>query len=166
MKKIVYISLSLLFIGCASVKTNITEVKPNEIGLPLDLSGKIFIIDCFGNGSADQTKVREECIKKAAEVAYNKEYKYFSVLAQDSNTTDEIAAYTTYDTITTNTSYISNTYGVGGYSSGISTTTIPKTNYYNIRRHSNSIGIILITEEELNKWGNYYIVSDYYTEQK
>ena len=162
MKKYCYILFLFLF-SCAYVQKSINAIHPNEYGLSEELNGRIFVIDCYGNGYTGASKVEGECKEAMSRFAYENGYILFSVLNQDSQSDTSVGSYTTSEPITTYSN--ASVYG-GGYSaygSGYSTTYVPQQHFYSVTRHSKSYLFVLINEEEKNMWKNYYRVFDYYT---
>lgn len=167
-------TISICFCVCLSaclVHTNVQEIKPNEHGISSEFDKRIYTVNCYSN-SASINKVKNKCLKKMATVAHEKEYQYFTVLSQNHTADSQIIPVSTTKQITTNQSFSSNayTYGMGGYAnaygsgSASSTTSVPYTEYYNSIMYAINYMFVLIKEDELNKWANYYKVSDYYEE--
>lgn len=138
------------------------EIKYNEVfgteGAKFD--GKIFSATCsseWDNASA----VNDKCLHEIAKTAYTKGYPYFYVFFQNNETLRETGSYTTTTPVTT----YNNSYSSYGYGFGTSTTYIPQTTNYTIKRNNKYYGFILIDEDDISKYPNYYKVSDYYTPQ-
>lgn len=158
MKKYIYFLIPIIFItGCVDVK--IEEMKYNEVfGVAgSEFEGKIFSAKCSSEG-ANATTVNNTCLKEIAKTTYNKGYQYFYVFFQDNETLQQTGSYTTSTPVTT----YNNNYSGYGYSYGASTTYVPKTTNYTIERNNKYYGFILVDEEEISKYPNYYRVSDYY----
>lgn len=143
MKKILIV-LSILFLSaCANVSKRIDVIHPNEYGISEELDGKIFSINCYGNGYADSMYVDDKCKSYMAEFAYKKGYELFSVLGQESFSDTSLMKHKDVRPETR-----------GGYSTD--------TQFYNVTTHSKIYVFVLISEKEKNKLQNYYKVSDYY----
>ena len=159
MQKIIPFLAPIMFItGCVDVK--IEEMKYNEVfgAAGAEFEGKIFSAKCSSEG-ANAATVNNTCLKEIAKKTYNKGYKYFYVFFQDNETLQKNGSYTTTTPITTYNS----SYSGYGYSYGTSTTYVPKTTNYTIERNNKYYGFIVVDEEEISKYPNYYRVSDYYT---
>lgn len=131
------ILLFLFFIAsCASIDTNITPLKYNEIlGVGYEhYDGKLFQISCQGNSDASEDYVKQECLKEASQFVYTKGFQYFSILSQDGN-------------VQTHT---------GGVLIG--NVVYPTSSKY----HNKNIVITVLKEDELGKFKNFYKVSDYF----
>ena len=156
MKNNFFITLFFLT-GCAGVSTDIKELKYNEVlgSKHSEFDGRIFSASCSGNEYADAGMVKEECLSKMAETVYNKGYNFFTVITQDGKTTESLESYTTTQPIT------SYHYGYGEYRAN--TTYVPQYHSYTVTKFHKFYTFVLIDEKDIDKWGNYYKVSDYYT---
>lgn len=63
----------------ACVKTDIQEIKYNEIGASKEFNGRIYTITCKGNKS----RVQDKCVTEISNFAYSKGYEYFAILLED-----------------------------------------------------------------------------------
>jgi len=150
MKKIILI-LSTLLTACVSHE--IKPVKHNEVGLNDKFANRIFNISCEGDDYSGKNKVEEKCKEFASKFAFDKGYLYFSVLDHNNSSNVKIGSYTTYTPVTSYSSY--------GY--GSSTSYIPQTNISTDTIYNKTYMFVMIGENELNDWNNYYKVLDYYT---
>lgn len=142
-KKILITFPVIFIIGCSTVNVGVSidKLRPNEIlGAGYDhLTGKLYSIFCGGNGYASFTDVKTKCLYEISKTAYENKYKYFTVINVDTDTENTPAT----------TGYMIN----GSYYSYS----------YNITKHSVEYIFLLIEENEISKYKNYYIVKDYYT---
>ena len=138
MKRILLL-FPILITGCATPHASFeaTPLKTNEIlGAGYEhLDGKLFSVFCGGNGYADYNFVKESCMSDTAGLVHNKGYEYFSMLAKDGDTSKIQSGYV---------------------SDGVFIPT-------EIIKHSQYYTILLINKDEINKFKNFYKVSDYYT---
>lgn len=144
-KIVVLFFIIFIIVSCSTVNiaVSINQLKPNEIfGAGYEsLAGKLYSIFCGGNGYASYTDVDSKCLYEMSKVAYENNYQYFTVVNKNSDT-EKTPATTGY--------FINNSY----YSYS-----------YNITKHSTEYIFILIKENEISDYKNYYIVKDYYTPQ-
>ncbi len=149
------ILLSLILTNCAYVSYDLSSVKPNEVGMDLELKGRIFEADCVGNSETTKQQVKKECLEKISQTVFENGYSYFSVLDKDNSSKTSL---NTINNVTpTTSSYYSPTMGWQtntSYNSSV--------NYYTSTSYNDKYLFVLINEDELKKWPNYYIVSDYY----
>src|SRR5574344_1831228 len=164
MKKLFVFSIFLVITGCADVSINIEELKYNEVlgANHSELAGRLFSISCNGNEYAEPDYVKSMCLSSAAELVYNKGYKYFSVIGQDGGATESVGSYTTNTPVTTYSTSSAYSGGYSAYGQGTSTTYVPQTHNYSVIRHHKFYTFVLIGDKEITKWNNYYKVSDYY----
>ena len=164
---IVLIGLLFLTISCTRVYSDITYIRPNELGLDDSLRGKIFAINCGGNAYTGASEVREGCLIDIAVFADKKGYKYFTILDQRDSSSTTTKSYTTNRAVTTNSNArVYDNYGNSINASGKSTTYVPQTKYYNETRHKKGFIFLLIDSQERADFDNYYVVSDYYETKK
>lgn len=137
------IFVTFFITSCSTVNVGVTinQLKPNEIlGVGYEkLTGKLYSIYCGGNGYASYADVESKCLYEISKTAYENNYKYFTVVNKNSDT-EKTPATTGY--------FINNSY----YSYS-----------YNIIKHSTEYIFLLINENEIADYKNYYIVKDYYT---
>ena len=170
MKKILRGILVFLLSGCI-VKTDVQEIRFNEIGVSPEFEGRIYTITCSSSGG-NAKRVKNACLKKMARTAHDKRYDYFSVFMQNHNLNNEIVPIAGQQVVTTTIDSNSRAYihGSGGYAAGYGSTNgtvtsyVPTTEYMNVNTFVSEYGFVLIEEQDLGKWQNYYRVSDYYSE--
>ena len=137
MKKIYMIISLLILSSCAtpSVGFDVEQVKTNELlGAGHEyLDGKIFRIFCGGNGYASYEFVKNNCMYNTANFVSTHGYNYFTMLSKNGDTNQIQSGYV---------------------SGGVY---IPTT----ITKHSQYYTILFINEDMINKFDNYYKVSDY-----
>ncbi|MCR5506985.1 MAG: hypothetical protein K6F04_04015, partial [bacterium] len=148
MKKIFLLSFAMLW-ACAipqNVDVKLKELKYNEVmgAKHPEFEGRLFSISCQSSGDSDF--VDNKCLENASETAFRKGYLYFTIKNQDKGTKE------TQRTMTTTNVIVSN--GVKTY--------IPETHTYVDRIYHNNFDFILINDDELLKYDNYYIVDDYF----
>ena len=141
--------LALFLVACnftPNVDVTFKELKYNEVmGYKYsDFEGRLFSISCKSYGSSDL--VDGKCLEKASEIAFNKGYSYFTIKKQDKGYKE------TQRTISTSKAIILN--GQTSY--------IPSTETYTETTYHNNFDFILIDEDEISKYDNYYIVDDYF----
>lgn len=160
--KSIYLLCGLLFLySCAifgsnpKVDYNINMVKPNEIGMGEELSGRVFTINCTGNEYDGVQEVENLCRKYVSEFSYQQGYNYFTILNSNRNSQTSTNTYTTRTPVNT---YYKNSKGESAYY----TTYVPQNTTYNVTKHSLYYMFVLIKEDEKEEWKNYYKVSDYY----
>jgi len=68
MKKEFIFSMILMISGCSLSKVDIRidKIKPNEIGVSSEFEGKIYNIECSGNGFTNSSEVKDVCLKNIA----------------------------------------------------------------------------------------------------
>jgi hypothetical protein len=164
MKKLLLIPLVLS--GCVRVGYDIENIKPNEVGIDDSFTNRIFDISCRGNGYASSKEVDKQCREYASQFAFKRGYMHFSVLDQDAGSDTTTQSYTTTTPVTTYSNATAYSGGYSAYGHGTSTTYVPQTHHYNVTIHRKSYVFVLIEENELEKWKNYYKVSDYYPPRK
>lgn len=170
MKKVIAFIAILLLGGCM-VKTDVQEIKFNEIGVSSEFEGRIYTITCYSNGGSSK-RVKDTCLKKMARITHDKHYDFFTVFMQNHNANTEVVPFTVQEAITTTSSYNSHAYvhGSGGWASGYgssngtTTSYVPTTQYMSVTTFVSRYGFLLIEEKDLGKWENYYKVSDYYAD--
>lgn len=135
-RNIMLFNILILIASCASIDTNITSLKYNEIlGVGYEhYDGKLFQISCQGNSEASEDYVKQECLKEASQFVHTKGFQYFSILSQDGNVLTQ----------------------TGGVLIG--NVIYPTSSKY----HNKNIIITVLKEDELGKFKNFYKVSDYY----
>ncbi|MDR0292456.1 MAG: hypothetical protein LBI01_06885 [Elusimicrobium sp.] len=161
MNRIGFLFLIIILAGCVSY--NVEKFKPNEYGLDDSFTGKIFSIDCDGNDFVGAKKVDNKCRKYMSKFAYEKGYYYFTVINQNTDSHTSVSSYTTSKPVTTYSNVSIYSGGRSAYGTAYSTSYVPQTHYYNNTKYSSTYLFILIEEQELQQWSNYYKVSDYYT---
>ena len=142
-------SLVLFLAACSftpNVDITLNELKYNEeMGYKYsDFAGRIFSISCKSSGSSDF--VDKKCLEKASETAFRKGYLYFTVKDKD------VGVKETQRTVSSSRAVVSNG----------KTIFIPETETYTETIYHNNFKFILIDEEEISKYNNYYIVDDYF----
>jgi hypothetical protein len=148
---------ALLFLyGCANVIYDLELVRPNEIGLSEDLYGKVFSINCEGNDYAKEKTVDNDCRYIISGIAYKKGYSYFTVLDSFRDTKITTGNYLT-------TTPVNSYYRDSKGNFFTSTTYSPQNNTYSIKHNYSYYIFLLIKEDEIGNWKNYYKVADYYT---
>lgn len=153
--------VTLFFYGCSSVRYNIENVKPNEYGLDTNINNRIFAITCTGNTGIDLIYVKKVCLKKISDIAHTNGYSYFTILDKKNGSINSTGSYTINTPITT---YSNSTFSNGKstfYGTSSNTYYIPQTNIYSITEYYKHYLFILIRENELTKYNNYYKVIDY-----
>ncbi|MCL2748860.1 MAG: hypothetical protein FWE50_02175 [Alphaproteobacteria bacterium] len=158
MKKLIFGVFLSFLCACAHVEHDIENIKPNEAGFDDSFVNKIFSISCKGTDGADPKDVSTKCREYASKFAFEKGYSYFSVLDENSGSNKSIGSYTTTTPVTT----YSNSGGHYAYGYGTSTTYVPQTHIYSTTSHYKNYAFVLINENELKQWKNYFKVSDYY----
>ena len=141
--------LILTLAGCTftpNVDISLKELKYNEVmGYKYsDFEGRLFSIACKSSGNSDY--VDKKCLETASETAFRRGYLYFTVKDKDVGT-KEIQR-----TISSSRAVVSNG----------KTVYIPETETYTETIYHNNFMFILINEDEISKYNNYYIVDDYF----
>ena len=144
-------SLFVFFGVCACsftprVDVSIKELKYNEVmGYNYsDFEGRLFSISC--KSSVDSDYVDNKCLENASEVAFRRGYQYFTMKNKKKDFTEK------QKTITKSRPIV-----ISG-----KTTYIPETETYTETIYTNSFDFILVNDEEIKKYDNYYIVDDYF----
>ena len=139
----------LALAGCSftpNVDISVKELKYNEVmGYKYsDFAGRIFSISCQSHGNADY--VDKKCLEKASETAFRKGYIYFTIKDKDVGTKETQRTVSSLNTMIID--------GKKVY--------IPETETYTETTYHNNFKFILIDEEDISKYDNYYIVDDYF----
>lgn len=128
------------------VDISLKELKYNEeMGYKYsDFAGRIFSISCKSSGNADF--VDKKCLEKVSETAFRKGYLYFTVKDKD------VGVKENQRTVSSSKAVVSNG----------KTVFVPETETYTETIYHNNFKFILIDEDEISKYDNYYIVDDYF----
>ncbi|MDR0483687.1 MAG: hypothetical protein LBH40_00200 [Alphaproteobacteria bacterium] len=135
LKSYKFLAVLLLFFISGCVSYNIQPQRPNELGLDTSYKDKVFSIDCTGDEFGSKKYVDQTCRTYIAEFAYNNGYNYFTILDKDDNQQTSMRVYATRTSVSA----------------------------YSTQEYSKYYLFILINDNEINNYNNYYIVADYYT---
>jgi len=160
MKKLVLFAVFTFLSACSRFSHEIKLIRPNEIGADENFTNRVFTIFCRENddfvelfGSVGLLEVDEKCKEFTSKFAFEKGYLYFSVLDKGDGSITSVKSYMTDIPVTTTS--------IGGYKT--STTYIPQINNYSLTNPYIKYIFVLIKENELKKWKNYYRVLDYFS---
>ena len=129
-----------------NVDISLKELKYNEVmGYKYsDFAGRLFSISC--KSWANENFVDEKCLEKASEISFKKGYQYFTIKTQNKGYKETQKTVSSTKTVVVN--------GVTSF--------IPETETYTETSYHNNFDFILIDEDEISKYDNYYIVDDYF----
>lgn len=173
MKKIIFACICMGLTAC--VKTEIQEIKYNEIGASKEFDGRIYTITCKGNKS----RVQNKCLTEISNFAYSKGYEYFLILLENhymdmvKNTYQPTT--NVYNTTNVNVNLhqpgtvggyidfnetlqsVNNNTGLDSFMKGYN----DMDNFLAKDRQTSQYSILLLKEKEKEKTKTYYKVKDY-----